>query len=192
MIIYRTFGIMKNDRYMSPLVEAGRGKEIRECALYFTVNLRDAEGFDEQKFDNFARKLSFDPEAKKSYLKYLVIDDIIYVFSPGQNGRWFNDILRKYGVSGELQSAGCVEVFHDPASVSRRNIYNIPENFDQLGDFLSYKKSDKYRKEIIEPILKDYFDFASLPSLFEFRHYNPDNYKNRTKNVKKSDLFFKP
>lgn len=122
---------------------------------YFTVDLNSEKPFDPNLFDMQAKLLGTGDST--FFLKYVVIDDVLYGFDFFTTQDMFYNALRKNGNTGKLQSAGMITV--DTIYAERK----ITGNSITLSKFLPIEDSDNYKMTVMKEKLGDYFDIEIAP-----------------------------
>jgi hypothetical protein len=126
--------------------------EQDKIVSHFTLSLVDGKPFDPDRFDIMTRQVG-EKEGDKFGLKYLVIDDLMYVFPPTVN----HDVLFwQLENMGNLTSAGHIFVQFYNDKVFMRQIINGSGTL-RRASLLTNGDSEDYLDKTIMPILGEYF-----------------------------------
>lgn len=134
---------------MSPRVENVEFKNQQ----FITITLKDSDDFDPEKFDKLA-KAATELKGWTYPLKYVAIDDLMYIFSRKLRHSDVETILKANGITGKLQSAGYVSILEIPGECFLRI---IDEYSSTLASTLSRTDSDNYKNTVIKEKLGEYF-----------------------------------
>ncbi len=120
---------------------------------FITISLKDSEPFDPDKFDKLA-KAATELKIWTYPLKYIVSDDLMYIFPYKQRHSIAREVLKANGITGELQSAGYVSLMEAPGETPLRI---IDQYSTTLLSILSQTASDAYKNTVIKEKLGEYF-----------------------------------
>lgn len=124
-----------------------------ENQQFITITLNDSEPFDPEKFDKLA-KAAVELKLGTYPLKYIVSNDLMYIFPRKLRHSDVETILNANGITGKLQSAGYVSIIETEEGSSFRI---IDEYSSTLSSILSRTDSDNYKNTVIKEKLGEYF-----------------------------------
>lgn len=138
---------------MAPEVE--RFTKEGSTQEYFCVNLISLEEFNAVLFDE---QFDLIKDPIMSQLKYIVIDDRMFLFPVKQSHLYFYHSITK-DPNSKLQSAGRVTVLFAEGRFTTRVIDGYAESLESI---LPIEASDQYRSNELKPKLDQFFKFPDL------------------------------
>lgn len=141
---------------MSPRIEGESLQETDTLALYFTIDLASDGAFDGGEFDRLAKEITYDSASFKSFLKFIVHQETMYVFKDARTHSGIFDELRLGEES--LRCAGYIRLDFVPLLRGKdqpsRVIY---DNSSTLEHVLSIEDSESYKLGELKRTLGEYF-----------------------------------
>lgn len=129
---------------------------------YFVIHLQEeVEAFNLDLFHSQAKEAGaiLAKYTGRAIVKYVVVADRMLIFANLINHADFYDSLKRSGDSGELQSAGDIEIdfaLSRPGLKSGRRISNYSLTLEETNQ-LPREKSDEYKRTTIKRVLGEFF-----------------------------------